>query len=147
MRGSRQSWRPRAREDTKSGGGGNRSSPFQWSDIWNKGPGCVSSFDGDRQTDRGQILPARQINRPRRVGSLQDDSPALAHRKTGTAFMLETSSKRRCRDGAKSARTSEVRLRPALARSCRRYLFSSAAQVMGFLVGLAASLAFPSTPP
>lgn len=49
-------------------------SSFERSDIWNKEASYVSSSFWDRQTDRGQILPARQINRPRRVGSLRDDS-------------------------------------------------------------------------
>lgn len=49
-------------------------SSFQRSDIWNKETSYVSVSFWDRQTDRGQILPACQINRPRRVGSLRDDS-------------------------------------------------------------------------
>ena len=52
-------------------------SSFERSDIWNKELSYVN-----RQTDRGQILPARQVNRPRRVGSLPDDS--FMHRKIET---------------------------------------------------------------
>lgn len=68
------------------------------SDIWNKEPSYVSSSVWDRQTDRGQILPARQIYRPRRVGSLWDDSfihtgkQEHTHTKC-TLFKLKTSLK------------------------------------------------------
>ena len=79
-------------------------SSFERSDIWNKEPSYVSSSVWDRQTDRGQILPARQINRPRRVGSLRDDSFIHTHTHTHTGkqehthtkyilFMLKTSLK------------------------------------------------------
>lgn len=55
---------------------------FQTSDIFNKEPSYENSALWDRQTDRGQTLPARQASRPRRVGSLQDDS--FINRETGT---------------------------------------------------------------
>lgn len=57
-------------------------SSFERSDIWNKELSYVNSPLWFRQTDRGQVLPARQVNRPHRVGSLRDDS--LTHRETGT---------------------------------------------------------------
>lgn len=57
---------------------------FERSDIWNKEPSYEQFWD--RQTDGGQILPARQINRPRRVGSPGDDSyiHALGNMSTNT---------------------------------------------------------------
>ena len=59
-------------------------SSFEGSDIWNKEASYVSCSFWDRQTDRGQILPARQSNRPRRVGSLWDDSFIHTHTRTHT---------------------------------------------------------------
>lgn len=53
-----------------------RWDPFsssEWSDIWNKEASYVSTCVWDRQTDKRPNTPS-QINRPRRVGSHQDDS-------------------------------------------------------------------------
>lgn len=47
-------------------------SSFERSDIWNKETSYVSTSVWDRQTERPNT--PSQINRPRRVGSLQDDS-------------------------------------------------------------------------
>lgn len=65
-------------------------SSFERSDIWNKEASYVSSTFWDMEADRGQTLPARQINRPRRVGSLQDDSfiHTQGNRNTHTKYIL-----------------------------------------------------------
>lgn len=145
---SSQSWRhtqTRA-ESTRDAYGRDPFSSFARSDIWNKEASYVSSSFWDRQSDTGQILPARQINRPRRVGSLQDDSfiHTQGNRNTHTKctlFTVQTLLKHQLWKATTCNRANQRKMLDERSKEINLTLsaqpsVSSAAQVKVLLVGL-----------